>query len=129
MSSASSAVEPQARPPRRQCVPCSVEMVNTCDEFYAHVVLEGVEVGPGDEVLVHGAPTRLAYGSRLVLGTQATVSRASWLGRWWTRTIGRFELSLLYEVSFTTARFARQPTQRPWPRPVPAKPAPRVAGA
>lgn len=103
--------------PRRQQVPCSIEMVNTGDDFYAHVVLDGVEVGPGDEVLVHGAPTRIEYGCHMVMDTQATVSRASRLGRWWTRLIARFELGLLYEVSFTTARFARQPTQKPWPRP------------
>jgi hypothetical protein len=105
--------------PRRQQVPCSIEMVNTGDDFYAHVVLEGVEVGPGDEVLVHNAPTRLAYGSHLVIDSQATVSRASWLGRCWTRLVARFELGLLYEVSFTTARFAHQKTQKRWPRPVP----------
>lgn len=105
--------------PRREQVPCSIEMVNTGEDFYAHVVLEGVEVGPGDEVLVHDAPTRLAYGSHLVMDTRATVSHAGWLGRWWTRLVARFELGLLYEVSFTSARFARQPTQKPWPRPAP----------
>jgi len=113
--------------PRRQQVPCSIEMVNTRDDFYAHVVLEGVEVEPGDEVLVHGAPTRLAYGSHLVMDTQATVSRASGLGRWWTRLVARFELGLLYEVSFTSARFASQPAQKPWPRPARAGASPSLS--
>lgn len=116
-----------ANTPRRQQVPCSIEMVNTCDDFYAHVVLEGVEVEPGDEVLVHDAPTRLAYGSHLVMDTKATVSRATWLGRWWTRLVARFELGLLYEVSFTSARFASQPTQKPWPRPVRTAAAPSIS--
>lgn len=115
--------------PRRQQVPCSIEMVNTCDDFYAHVVLEGVEVEAGDEVLVHGAPTRLAYGSHRVVDTKATVSRASWLGRAWTRLIARFELGLLYEVSFTSARFASQPTRKPWPRPVRASASPSISSS
>jgi hypothetical protein len=114
--------------PRRQQVPCSIEMVNTGEDFYAHVVLEGVEVGPGDEVLVHNAPTRLPYGSHLVMDSEATVSRASRLGRWWTRLVARFELGLLYEVSFTTTRFAHQKTQKRWPRPAP-KNAGRLTGA
>ncbi|HEU4457670.1 MAG TPA: hypothetical protein VFR90_00935 [Methylibium sp.] len=95
---------------RREQVPCSIELAHTADDCHAHVVLEGCEVGPGDEVLVHGAPTQIAWGSRRVVAASATVSRASWLGRLWTRIAARFELGLLYEVSFTSQRFpARSP--------------------
>jgi hypothetical protein len=106
---------------RRLLVPCSIELAHTPDDFYAHVVLDGVEVGPGDEVLVHNAPTTLAYGEHRVCDTQATVSRATWWGRAWTRLTARFELTMLYEVSFSTARFASS-ARKPYPRPYPRRP-------
>ena len=95
-------------------VPCTVEMAHTADDCYAHVVLDGVEVGPGDEVLVHGAPTRIAWGERLRVEREATVARAGRLARLWTRLTARFELGLLYEVSFSSRRFS---PKRPYPRP------------
>jgi hypothetical protein len=108
-------VAPQAgTSPRRLRVPCTVEVAHTADECYAHVVLDGVEVGPGDEVLVHGAPTRIAWGERLRVEREATVRRAGWLSRLLTRLTARFELSLLYEVSFSSRRFS---PKRPYPRP------------
>ena len=79
------------------------------------MVLQGIDVGPGDEVLVHDAPTRIAYGEHRVCETRATVSRASGLGRLWTRLTARFELTMLYEVSFSSARFAKSAHQ-PYPR-------------
>lgn len=111
---------------RRLRVPCTVELAHTADDCYAHVQLDGVEVGPGDEVLVHDAPTRIAWGERLRCEREATVSRAGWLARLWTRLGARFELTLLYEVSFSPARFS---TSRPYPRPrrAPSAAAPTTA--
>ena len=37
---------------------------------------------------------------------EATVERAGWLERQWTRLCARFELSELYEVSFTPGRLS-----------------------
>ena len=37
----------------KQTVPCHVDMSNTSEFLYAHVDLSGVQVGPGDQVLVH----------------------------------------------------------------------------
>jgi hypothetical protein len=44
------------------------------------------------------------FGDKLVLHRRATVERAGWLERQWTRFAARFELSELYEVSFTPGR-------------------------
>jgi hypothetical protein len=55
------------------------------EELYAHVVLEGVEIGPGDTVLVHEAPTRIAYGERIAIDRRATVVKAGWFKRLWAR--------------------------------------------
>lgn len=82
--------------------PCRVEIEHSEDRLCAHVELEGgFEVGPGDKVLVHGAPIAVAYGERRVVERMATVVRAGPLARLWTRFAGHLELSELYEVSFS----------------------------
>jgi hypothetical protein len=94
--------------------PCTVEIAHTSHDFYAHVELQDNSVGPGDQVLVHDAPTSIDYGQRIKVDRQATISRASWLSRFWTKFIARFELTTLYEVSFSTTRFSKS---RRYPRP------------
>ena len=88
-------------------VPCTVELSNTAETLHAHVELDGIEVGPGDEVLVHDAPFIVAFGEHTVYQRSATVSKASWLTRTWTRMCSRFELTALYEVSFSPDRLCQ----------------------
>lgn len=84
-------------------VPCKIEIENTFESLHAHVELAGgLEMNAGDEVLVHGDPVRVPYGQKVVLHRRATVTRASWLDRAWTRLLARFELTELYEVSFSS---------------------------
>ena len=92
-------------PARHIEVDCTVDVAQTVESLHAHVELEGVDVMPGDAVLVHDAPTEIAYGERLVCRRRATVTRASALRRLMTRLTSRFELTLLYEVSFSPARW------------------------
>jgi hypothetical protein len=69
------------------------------------LALDGdIEIQPGDRVQVHGAPFRLAFGQKLVERRHATVRRAGWLARGWTKLSARFHLTELYEVSFTPER-------------------------
>ena len=93
-------------------VPCTVDIAQTVESLHAHVELQGIDVEPGDSVLVHDAPSTVDYGKRIVCDRQATVTRASWLGRMWTRATSRFELTLLYEVSFSPGRSARVSARR-----------------
>lgn len=84
---------------------CTVEVEHTADSLHAYVELDGdIEIGPGDEVIVHGDPIKPAFGEKIVERRQATVKRANWLGRAVTRVKGAFELTELYEVSFTPRR-------------------------
>jgi hypothetical protein len=85
-------------------VPCTVDIALTPEQFYAHVVLEGIEVQPGDEVLVHQSPVGVAAGQHIVCYRRATVIRASWPLRLWTRFCAHFQLTHLFEVSFTDRR-------------------------
>ena len=85
-------------------VACNVEIANTAEALHAHVFLNGLEVEAGDSVLVHNAPTDVAFGESLSCDRRATVSRASWLDKLWVRLSSRFELTTLYEVSFSPDR-------------------------
>ena len=85
-------------------VPCTVEIENSAETLHAHVELHGIEVGPGDEVTVHGAPSSVPFGERVIARCHATVRRAGPLERLKARIEGYLELTELYEVSFSAGR-------------------------
>ncbi len=85
-------------------VPCTIDLQASATSVHAHVELEGVDVSPGDSVLVHDAPVRMQGEERVVCRRYATVRRASSLRRAWTRLAGHFELGELCEVGFTARR-------------------------
>jgi hypothetical protein len=86
-------------------VPCTVEVEHTADSLHAYVELDGdVEIGPGDEVILHGAPIIANFGERIVERRVVTVVRANWFQRLTTKFLANFELTELYEVSFTPRR-------------------------
>jgi hypothetical protein len=86
--------------PRTIEVPCTVEIEQTPESFHAHAIPQGVAIRPGDSVLVHGAPSHVAFGARLSIPCRATVTRAGWLSRLWTQATAMLELTELYEVGF-----------------------------
>lgn len=84
---------------------CTVEVSHTFESFAAHVVLDGdIATGPGDRVLVHGPPINPGYGEAVVERRSATVTRATWIERVWTRFYGHFEFLELFDVSFGDRR-------------------------
>ncbi len=87
---------------RRIEVPCTIDVEASHDTFHAHVNLEGVEVDPGDSVLVHGAPSRVCRTARSRVDRKHGhgVSRASWLRRQFVKLTGRTEIYALYDVGF-----------------------------
>jgi hypothetical protein len=86
-------------------VACTVEIEQTSETLHAHVVLDGdIQIQAGDEVVVHDAPTNVAFGERLVVRRTATVVRGSLLDRVRARIEGYLELTELYEVSFSDGR-------------------------
>jgi hypothetical protein len=84
---------------------CTIEIEHSEQYLHAHVELDDeADLRPGDRVHVHGAPIRVSFGERLTLRRPATVERATWLERQLTRLTARFELSELYEISFSSRR-------------------------
>jgi len=86
--------------------PCRIAVAQTGSAFHAHVELDGdIAIGPGDKVQVHGAPITVPFGQDAVYRRIATVQPAGPLLRAWTRFAAHFDLTELFEVSFTTRRF------------------------
>ncbi len=86
-------------------VDCTIDIECSIDSFHAHVELEGdIQIRPGDQVLVHGDPIEVPYGERRQFVRRATVTRATWLEQQWTRLTAHFELTELYDLSFSGRR-------------------------
>ena len=100
----------------KQTVPCHVDMSNTAEFLYAHVDLSGIQVGPGDQVLVHDPIVDINFGEVLSYERTATVSKAGIFSRLWVYLTARLEVTMLYEVSFSTTRFSKA---KKYPRPAP----------
>ncbi len=79
---------------------CFVDIENTNESLHAHAIPEGVDIRPGDSVLVHDAPWQVGYGQRVTRACSATVTRANALGRFWTYLTAPLELLELFEVGF-----------------------------
>ncbi len=86
-------------------VPCKVFVSNTFESLYTAVDFEqDIQIHPGDEVIVHGAPIQVPYGETAEFQRQATIIRAGWLKRVWVRLTGKLEFMELCEFSFSERR-------------------------
>lgn len=81
-------------------VTCTVDIERTANSLHAHAVPEGIDIQPGDVVTVHAREAPVGFGQRVSYQCSATVVRATWLGRLWTRLTAFAELTELYEVGF-----------------------------
>ena len=88
-------------------VDCTVRVSHTFEDLSAHVELEGeIPIYPGDRVLVHGAAINPPYGEVRVERRRATVTRANFLERAWTRLTGNLDCLSLIDISFSDRRSA-----------------------
>ena len=87
---------------RNDMTPCTVEVSHTFESLHAHVRFNnGAIVHPGDEVIVHGEPILAPYGEVIIEERVATITRAFWLERLWTKLAGNFEFMEICEFSFS----------------------------
>ncbi len=86
---------------------CTISVEHTAEALHAHVELDGgVAIGPGDRVKVHGDAVRLPFGEAITLRRRATVSRAGVVQRELTKLRAWFDLTELYEVTFSPGHVA-----------------------
>lgn len=81
-------------------VKCLIDIEQTPESFHAHAVPQGIDIRPGDVVMLHDVPAGVAFGQRITGECRATVIRAGWFARQWTCLMGLLELTELYEVGF-----------------------------
>jgi hypothetical protein len=90
---------------RRQLTAQAVlDLEHTADSLHAHVEIDGIDLGPGDEVLLLGVDSRLRFGERRRRTAVAVVTRAGWLRRHWFRLTSMLQLTSLYDISFSDRR-------------------------
>ncbi len=83
--------------------PCTITVVHTWETLEAHVELDGgAQPEIGDRVTVHGAAVQVPFGETIKIRREATVRPASMFEKLWIRIQAFFELTELYEVSFST---------------------------
>ena len=84
---------------------CTVKVSHTFENLSAHVELAGdLPLFPGDRVLVHGAAISPPFGEVQVEQRRATVTRAGWVTRAWTRLTGELDCLSLLDVGFSDRR-------------------------
>jgi len=84
---------------------CTITVNHTMEALEAHVELDnGLKPTAGDRVLVHGAPVHVLFGEQITLRRKATLIRANAFQKLWIKFKSLFELTELYEVSFTPGR-------------------------
>ncbi len=82
--------------------PCTVEVSHCFDSLHAHVRFNnGAVIYPGDEVRVQGPEIMAPFGEVVSEDRTATITRATWAERLWTRLTGDLEFMELCEFSFS----------------------------
>lgn len=85
---------------------CTVTVKHTEETLEAHVELDdGLLPQTGDRIKVYGQPVRVEYGSTITLRRSARLTRGSIFDKLWMRITAFFEMTDLYEVSFSTRSF------------------------
>ncbi len=84
---------------RTIAVLCDVDIEQTPRSFHAHAVPDGIDIRPGDTVLVHDTPV-VGFGGHVTCRCRATVTRGGPLARLRAHLQGMLELTELYEVGF-----------------------------
>jgi len=84
---------------RQFALTCDIDIEQSWESLHAHAIPDGVEIEAGDVIIVHD--TLDAMTAALYTGKRnATLIRAGFWRRHWTRFQSIFELTELFEVGF-----------------------------
>lgn len=92
----------------RRSIPttCTVTVRHTDETLEAHVELDdGLLPSVGDKITVFGSPVHVEYGSTIEIKRDARLVRGSALDKFWLKLRSLFDVTELYEVSFSPRRF------------------------
>lgn len=86
---------------------CTVVVRHTDETLEAHVDLDqDLLPTAGDKVTIFGDPVKVDYGSTIRVRRRAELVRGTVLDKLWVRFRSMFELTELYEVSFSPGNLA-----------------------
>lgn len=85
---------------RRVEILVDLDLEQTGESLHAYAIPLGIEIGPGDELIMHGAPSGIPFGERRTMQVRATVRRAGWFDRLAVHVGAFFTLTELYNVGF-----------------------------
>ncbi|MEM6537193.1 MAG: hypothetical protein AAF668_05620 [Pseudomonadota bacterium] len=86
---------------------CTVTVKSTYETLEAHVELDdGLLPTSGDKITVFGAPIQIDYGETIQIRRPAHLERGTLFDKLKVRIAAFFELTELYEVSFSDGRIA-----------------------
>jgi hypothetical protein len=77
-----------------------LDLEQTPESLHAYAIPVEVEIGPGDELVMHGAPAGVAFGERRSMQVRATLRRAGWYDRARVHVEGFFTFAELFNVGF-----------------------------
>lgn len=84
---------------RQLALTCEIDIEQSWESLHAHAIPEGIDIEAGDVIIVHD--TVDAASAAQYVGTRsATLIRAGFWRRHWTRFRSVFELTELFEVGF-----------------------------
>jgi hypothetical protein len=84
---------------RLVAVTCDIDIEQSWESLHAHAIPDGVEIEAGDIIIVHDTAGTL-HAAHYVGQRNATLIRAGFWRRHWTRLRSIFEISELFEVGF-----------------------------
>lgn len=81
---------------------CRVAIEQSDENVFAHMLTaKRLELHPGDIVQILGEPMKAEQGKSIIFRRRAAVKRAGIFKRFWMRFIAVFQITGLYEVSFS----------------------------
>jgi len=85
---------------RTEEIMVDLDLEQTHDSLHAYSIPVGVEIRPGDELVMHGAPAGVPFGERRTMQVRATLRRGGWYDRAVVHLAGFFTFAELFNVGF-----------------------------
>jgi hypothetical protein len=89
---------------RTVALTCDIDIEQSWESLHAHAIPDGIEIEAGDIIIVHDAADTL-NAAHYIGQRDATLIRAGFWRRHWTRFCSIFELAELFEVGFQSPGF------------------------
>jgi hypothetical protein len=83
---------------------CDIDIEQSWQSLHAHAIPDGIDIEAGDIIIVHDTAGTL-NAAQYTGQRNATLIRAGFWRRHWTRFCSIFEIAELFEVGFQPARF------------------------